>query len=110
VFNGFGLALILALLIAFAVHEKIRHLRFRERSSLVLENSQASPLSKAITSLYGLAGGIYLSLVLICTFLEVQLPDRILLGGFTLEPLATVSIALALIQPFILRLSVLRKV
>lgn len=69
-----------------------------------------SPFSRALGNLIGVAGGIYLSLVLLLTFLEIQIPSRIQLGKLELEPLATVAIAIAIFQPLFLRLiEVLRR-
>lgn len=62
--------------------------------------STSSPLSNAVTELVGTAGGIYLSLELLFSFL--QLPDNWWSESvFIVEPLAAVSLVLAIIQPFI---------
>jgi hypothetical protein len=74
----------------------------RSKSWDALAESKASPLSRAVAGLVGTAGGIYLSLVLLATFLNLNVPARVRLGEIYLEPIAAISIALAIIQPFIL--------
>jgi len=74
----------------------------RSKSWDFLAESKASPLSRAVAGLVGTAGGIYLSLVLLATFLNLNVPERVRLGEVYLEPIAAISIALAIIQPFIL--------
>lgn len=64
--------------------------------------STSSPLSNAVAELVGTAGGIYLSLELLFSFL--QLPDNWWSDTtFVVEPLAAVSLVLAIIQPFVQR-------
>ncbi len=69
----------------------------------VAEISRPSPLSQALAGLVGTAGGIYLSLVLLFTFLGLEVPERVRVWGVQVEPLAALSIALAVVQPFIVR-------
>jgi len=95
--------LIVLLLVIFSVKERIYQYRYREKDWATIGESKASPLSQALANLIGVAGGIYLSLVLLCTFIELQLPERVHLGQFSLEPLATISIILALAQPYLQR-------
>jgi len=49
----------------------------------------------------GVAGGIYLSLVMLTSFLKITLPQSILLLGVEVDPLATISLLLAILQPWI---------
>jgi hypothetical protein len=76
----------------------------RDKNWDAIGEAKSSPLSQAIVNLVGTAGGIYLSLVLVQTFLEFDVPRYVHVGGFALEPLATISIALAIAQPFATRL------
>jgi uncharacterized protein YneF (UPF0154 family) len=66
--------------------------------------TSSSPLSKAVGELVGIAGGIYLALELLTSFLSVDLPEKITPYGLSLDPLAVVSIALALAQPYAVRI------
>lgn len=98
--NGLLFGTIVLLLIFFSIRERVKQHRHREKDWGAIGESKSSPLSQALTNLVGVAGGIYLSLVLICTFVELQLPVRLHLGQFSLEPLAAISIIMALAQPY----------
>lgn len=63
-----------------------------------------SPFSQALTQLLGIAGGIYLSLVLLTSFLGLEIPEKINFGLGSLDPLAAFSLSVAILQPFVLRL------
>lgn len=96
--------MMIILLVLLSVRERTRLLMRRDKSWDAIGEYQASPLSRAITGLVGTAGGIYLAGVLLITFLEIDIPQIVHLGSVSLEPLAAISIALAIIQPFVLRL------
>lgn len=75
----------------------------RERKYRLMWRSQAvsNPLAGALSQLVGTAGGIYLSLELLFSFL--QIPEDYWDGSiFFVEPLAVFSLLLAIIQPFAL--------
>lgn len=98
------LAFLLAFLLFFSLRERMRMSALRSQGWDVAEISRPSPLSQALAGLVGTAGGIYLSLVLLFTFLGLELPERVMLWGVQVEPLAAISIALAVVQPFVLRI------
>ena len=58
-----------------------------------------SPLAEALRQLVGIAGGIYLSLVMLTGFLGMNLPERIAIGSMVLDPLALVALFMACVQP-----------
>lgn len=59
-----------------------------------------SPLSRAIQETVGYAGGIYITLVTLSSFLQVELPERIALtADFRVEPLAFTAVVLTIVQP-----------
>lgn len=60
-----------------------------------------SPVSRALTETLGLAGGIYLALVMATSFLQVEVPEKIAVFSLEMEPLAFTSILLAVVQPFV---------
>ncbi|MBE3585634.1 MULTISPECIES: hypothetical protein [Desulfofundulus] len=101
--------LLLVVLIILSIRERMRLAVLRSKAWDVSELSTPSPLSQALTGLVGTAGGIYLSLVLLFTFLGYELPERVYLGKIQVEPLAALSIALAVVQPFFLRIFQLRR-
>lgn len=76
----------------------------RKRKYLMMWRSQTTSknqLASALSQLVGTAGGIYLSLELLFSFLKIPenwWSDSI----FFVEPLAVISLLLAILQPFIL--------
>ena len=101
--------LVVLLLVLLSIRERVRLMNMRDKNWDSIGEAQSSPLSRALTGLVGTAGGIYLSLVLLQTFLEMDVPENIYLGGIALEPLAAVSITLAIVQPFATRFFVLTR-
>ena len=63
-----------------------------------------SPLSKAIGQLLGIAGGIYLALSLLASFISLELPQKIDAFGLFMDPLALAAMFLAIVQPYTIRL------
>ncbi|RQD75396.1 MAG: hypothetical protein D5R97_05965 [Candidatus Syntrophonatronum acetioxidans] len=61
----------------------------------------SSPLSNALAELLGIAGGIYLALVMAVSFLQIEIPPKLDIYGLEMEPLAFISVVLALIYPYI---------
>ncbi len=99
VFLGF-----IILLIILAVREKMRT-RVRASSTGGLpEEIKASPLSQALTELVAIAGGIYLSLLMLTTFLAMELPKNINLLVVEVDTIAGIALFLTIVQPFILKL------
>lgn len=97
--------IILALffLLFFSLKERIKQKILKERACEGLE-TKPSPLSDALGQMLATAGGIYLSLVMLFSFIEIEAPDKIILFSLELEPLATVSLFLSILQPFVLKL------
>lgn len=93
------LFIILVLLFILAVRTKVGFYR-----SSNVEEAVASPVSRALAELVAIAGGIYLSLVLLVSFLKINLPEAIAIGGFMVDPLAIAALAIALLQPLALSL------
>lgn len=73
----------------------------RERKKMMMWRSQpvANPLASVLSQLVGTAGSIYLSLELLFSFLKI--PEE-WWGQSTcfVEPLAAISLMLAILQPF----------
>lgn len=106
VLGGIGLGLLVLLLVILSVRERIRIKSYREKT---LPESKSSPLSQALAGLVGTAGGIYLSFVVLFNFLEVEIPSRVQVWQFKLEPLAAISLAVAILQPFASRMLFVRR-
>jgi hypothetical protein len=90
--------LIVLVLLALSIWQRIKYFR-----RIVAENTViGSPLSLAIQELVAISGGIYLSLMMLVTFLKLNIPETIMILDFSFDPLAFSAISLAVIQPFIL--------
>lgn len=63
------------------------------------EAAVASPASIALGELVAIAGGIYLSLVLLVSFLKLTVPAKSMILGVPLDPLALIAVIIALLQP-----------
>jgi hypothetical protein len=73
----------------------------RERRYLLMWRSQptSNQLATALSQLVGTAGGIYLSLELLFSFLKI--PENWWSKSvFIVEPLAAISLLLAILQPY----------
>jgi hypothetical protein len=75
----------------------------RERKFRMMWRSQSTSnqLATALSQLVGTAGGIYLSLELLFSFLKIN-EDWWSNSIFFVEPLAAISLFLAILQPFVL--------
>ncbi|WP_366921733.1 hypothetical protein MFMK1_002148 [Metallumcola ferriviriculae] len=93
---------ILSILTLLAAREKqrLRNLISRNLSDDTID----SPFSKALTDLVGIAGGIYLSLIMLITFLGIHIPEKVALFGIDIDPIAVVAVLMTLLQPLALRL------
>lgn len=93
--------LILVLLIIGSVclraNSKKRKYRF-EGAGFPVEPS-SSFLSEAIVELLAVAGGIYLALVMVAAFLQIDMSQKIVVGAAKLDCLALISLALAFLHP-----------
>lgn len=74
-----------------------------ERSEPLPVEPEASVMSQALVELIATAGGIYLALLLVRNFLQINLPERVVFWGLQVEPLAAFSLLLALVQPYLIR-------
>lgn len=86
------------LLIAGSVFLRMRNIRAENMPT------QPSPFSHAVEGLVASAGGVYLSLVTLVSFLKIEIPEKIALFQVSLDPLATFSIGMAVIQPLIVKI------
>ena len=78
-------------------------LSVRERKYRMMWRSQSTSnqLATALSQLVGTAGGIYLSMELLFSFLKI--PENWWSDStFFVEPLAVISLILAILQPFVL--------
>ncbi|WP_051533724.1 hypothetical protein [Desulfitibacter alkalitolerans] len=76
----------------------------QRRIDLMPIEPKGGSLSEAIVELVAFAGGIYLTLNLVIEFLAITGLERVSLWGVAFDPIAAVSIVLALLQPLYERL------
>ncbi len=101
---GVFLAAVILFCVLLSLTERVKQYRRRDKDWSIIGEAKASPLSLALANMIGVAGGIYLSLVILVTFLELELPAKVNIAGFNLEPLAAISITAAVLQPYFSRL------
>ena len=87
------------MLLTLSVWQRIKYFR----QTIDDDKLKASPLSLAIQELISLSGSIYLSLIMLVSFLKLNVPETIILFEISIDPLAFSAIGLAIIQPFFLR-------
>lgn len=76
--------------------------RQKRYNAMVRTKTIQSPLALALAQVVGTAGGIYLSLELLFSFLK--LPENWWTSSsFVVEPLALISLFLAIVQPFVIK-------
>ncbi|MDK2823073.1 MAG: hypothetical protein PWQ67_1721 [Clostridia bacterium] len=88
------------LLFIFAVKTKIFLNRQRQKDLPEITNS---PVSQALTQLLGVAGGIYLSLVMLAAFLGIEVPEKVFFINLVIDPLALFSLVITLLQPLFIK-------
>lgn len=88
------------LFLALSVWQRIQYFR----KTLDQNNMKVSPLSLAIQELVAISGSIYLSLVMLVSFLKLDIPTTIIIFDFSIDPLAFLAISLAIIQPLFLNI------
>lgn len=89
----------LMLLFILSLLERFKYFRQINNASDI----KNSPLSLAIQELIAVSGGIYLSLVMLISFLKLDIPDKILIFQIWIDPIACISILLSIIQPFFMK-------
>lgn len=92
--GAFGLALTVAVVCLSAGARRRQVARLRRAPEPV-----ETPFSRALAEVVGMAGGIYLSLVMLASFLKLQVPEQVSLWGTRMDPLAVASLVLAVLQP-----------
>jgi len=100
-----GVAVVFIAAAALSAREKARQ-RDREIALITgreLPVTRETPLSQGVVDLVAVAGGIYLSLVMVAGFVGYELPGRAAFLGGQLDPVAVLAIVLAIFEPFLSR-------
>lgn len=95
----FIIVIIFSLLCFLAVKSKIYLSRQRQKELPEVINT---PVSQALTQLLGMAGGIYISLIMLTSFLSLEIPEEVIIAQYSIDPLALFSILITLFQPIII--------
>lgn len=95
------LLLTICLGLGFSVQQRIFLLKKRNTLDQMPELPISSLLSESLAQLVGVAGGVYLSLLMLVSFLELELPNKVTVVGMTMEPLAFIALALSILQPLV---------
>jgi len=96
--------ILIVVLIVFAVKEKVEQKIKATPFYEMPEEAKSSPVSQALTELVAIAGGIYVALLLITTFLGLELPPKVRIISIEFDTIAGIALFLAVVQPFILKI------
>lgn len=90
----------LLLLLGFSVAVRMLLIARRQAAAPVVD-PKPSPLSQAVQQLVEAAGGIYLALIMLVSFLQLDVPEKVFLLGVGIDPLALFSLVVASLQPLV---------
>ncbi|MBS4031386.1 MAG: hypothetical protein KGZ63_08205 [Clostridiales bacterium] len=93
----------LIIAMVLSVIQRVRDKKRAEKHELP-EHAKKSPVSEALQELIATAGGIYLSLVLLISFLQIDLAEEWFFLDVGMDPLAFISLVISVIQPMFTRL------
>jgi hypothetical protein len=92
--------LVFFLLLTFSFLQRLKHYRQIDSTNEI----KISPLSLALQELIAISGGIYLSLIMLISFLKLNIPDKVIIFELSIDPIACISIILTIIQPFLIKM------
>lgn len=93
---------LLCFLVFLTVSVYMRYRNARISSARQIESIE-SPMSRALQATVGYAGGVYITLTMLTSFLQIEVPDKIIVAnGLSVEPLAFLAVVLTIIQPIML--------
>jgi hypothetical protein len=92
--------LVFFLLLIFSFLQRLKYYRQIDSTNEI----KISPLSLAIQELIAISGGIYLSLIMLVSFLKLNIPDKVVVFELSIDPIACISILLTIIQPFFIKM------
>jgi hypothetical protein len=89
-----GMLLLLSVFLAFSLF-----IRMQRRRQGISSEVKASPFSLALQELVSTAGGVYLSLIMLTSFLKLDIPEIVGFYGVGFDPLAGIAMGVAIFQP-----------
>ena len=93
------LVAILSALISWSIWVRICHFRATESVKV-----KQTAFSMAVQELVATAGGVYLSIIALISFLKLNLPEKVSVLGVAFDPVALLAIGVAITQPWWSRL------
>ncbi|WP_227766572.1 hypothetical protein [Zhaonella formicivorans] len=97
------LVILLLFVLTLSLREQIK-LRYKSQAKELPQEPVGGLISQALAHLVGVAGGIYLSLIMLTSFLGIAFPESFQILGISLDPLAFISLLIALLQPWLSKL------
>jgi hypothetical protein len=94
-----ALLILLSVLIGGSIWIRMCHLRAIDSSKV-----QQTAFSTAVQELVATAGGVYLSIIALVSFLKLDIPEKLAIAGISFDPLALLAIGVAVMQPLWKRL------
>ena len=94
---------LVVLMVVGSVWVRVCHFRM-SLDNIPAVKPKPSPFANAVQDLVATAGGVYLSLVMIVSFLKLEIPERITISIIMFDPLAMTAIVVAVVQPFFVKL------
>jgi hypothetical protein len=91
---AWGVLLFLLMFLTFSLL-----LRMQRHRQGINNEAKASPFSLALQELVSTAGGVYLSLIMLISFLKLDIPERVSFSGIGFDPLACIALGAAIAQP-----------
>ncbi len=95
-----GTIILLGVYLAFLKRSLERNFRQMQQNPEI----KSSRFSLFLSDLLASAGGIYLTLVMLCSFLSIEIPETMFWQQLKFNPLAAFSVLMALLQPLIINL------
>lgn len=90
----------------FSVREKALLKKQQVSLKEVRKDTNLRLFADALVELISSAGGIYISLIMLGTFLNIDVPKEIAVWGVSLDPMALVALVAAVVQPIVVKLFV----
>lgn len=91
-------------LILIAINIKITQQQKRSSYAKVPDEIKLTPFSKALAELVAIAGGVYISLLMLTSFLSLSIPEEVkLTENLQVDPLAMLAVIITLAQPIIVK-------
>ena len=93
--NCWTVFILLAGAIVWSVWKRVCRLRALD-SSVV----KKTPFSSAVQDLVATAGGVYLSIIALVSFLKLNIPEKVVVDRVSFDPMALLAICVAVTQPW----------